>query len=63
MKNQQSFSHGLLYSVAPENISALHLLDDERRDDFDWQADESQLGGKSFVQVIRNYLKATGVKR
>jgi len=57
MKNQQSFSHGLLYSVAPENFSALHLLDEERHGEFDWVANESLCAEGSFVNAVLNLLK------
>ena len=57
MKNQQAFSHGLLYSIAPENLSTLHLHDEDGSDDFDWGAYESQLSGHSFVQVVLNFLQ------
>jgi hypothetical protein len=59
MKKQQSFSHGLLYSVSPENFSALHLNDKDRLDEFDWQAYESQLAGNSLVQNVLDFLKRT----
>ncbi len=38
---EQSFSHGLLYSVAPENLSELHLQDEEAADDFEWEKQDS----------------------
>ena len=57
MKNQQSFSPGLLYSVAPENFSALHLHDEDGHDEFDWGVYESQLAGDSFMQVFLDFLK------
>jgi len=40
---RQQFSSGLLYSVAPENLSALHLQDDEKADSFEWEQPESQV--------------------
>jgi hypothetical protein len=63
MKNQQSFSHGLLYSVAPENFPALHLHDKDGLDEFDWQAYESQLAGNTFAQDVLDFLKRTVAKR
>lgn len=63
MEKQQSFSHGLLYSVAPENFSALHLHEKDRLDEFDWQAYESQLVGDSFAQSILGLLKRAVSKR
>jgi hypothetical protein len=61
MENQQSYSHGLLYSVAPENFSALQLRDKDGKDEFDWEAYESQYEGDTFMQAILNFLKATAV--
>lgn len=52
MNNQHSFSPSLLYSVAPESFSTLHLRDD-KADEFDWGANESD----SFVQVVLDFLR------
>jgi len=52
MKNQHSISHGLLYSVAPDSFSSLHLRDDSA-DEFDWGTSESG----SFLQVVFNFIK------
>ncbi len=62
MDKQQSYSHGLLYSVAPEYLFSLHLLDEEGMDDFDWQEYESQFKGDSLAQVVLNFLRITAVK-
>lgn len=43
MEHHQSFSPGLLYSVAPENFSELHLQDEEKVDAFEWEEHESAL--------------------
>jgi len=63
MKNQQSFSHGLLYSVAPDNFSELHLNDENEtgKDKFEWGAYESQYKGESLIGVILGFLKTTAV--
>lgn len=61
VKDQQSYSHGLLYSVAPDNFSALHLNEDEGKNEFDWEAYEAQHGGGSLVGVILGFLKSTAV--
>ena len=63
MKNQQSYSHGLLYSVAPMDFSELHLHEEDGKDEFDWEAYESQLAGDSFVQAVLNFLKISVFKR
>lgn len=62
MEQQQSFSHGLLYSVAPENFSALHLRNEDKLDGFDWDEHESQLEGESFAHALYSILKITAVK-
>jgi len=62
MEQQQSFSHGLLYSVAPENFSELHLHEKGALDEFDWEAYESQFEDDSFVQIVFGFLKITAEK-
>ena len=52
---EQSFSHGLLYSVAPENLSELHLLDENTADEFEWEKQESTLG--SLLRLALAFLK------
>jgi hypothetical protein len=61
MEQQQSYSHGLLYSVAPENFSALRLHDEDGKDEFDWEAYENENKGDSFARIVLNFLKATAV--
>lgn len=61
MNNQQSYSHGLLYSVSSKSLETLHLNDEETRDKFDWEAYESEFDGDSFVQVVYSFLKTTAV--
>ncbi len=41
---EQPFSHGLLYSVSPENLSELHLKEEETADDLEWERQESLIG-------------------
>jgi len=36
MDNQQTFSHGLLYSIEPEDLAQLHLNDESGQGDFEW---------------------------
>ena len=62
MEQQQSFSPGLLYSIAPENFAQLHLHDDAAQDGFDWDEYESQMEGVSFAQSILALLKITAAK-
>jgi hypothetical protein len=61
MERQQSFSHGLLYSIAPESFSELHLQDD-RTDELDWEGNESRFADDSFVRSVRDFLKITAAK-
>lgn len=62
MEQQQSFSHGLLYSVAPQNFSELHLHGEAKLDEFDWEEYESQFEGESFTRAALTFLKITAVK-
>lgn len=41
MEHQQTFSHGLLYSVAPENMTELHLKDQEEA--LEWEEQDATL--------------------
>ncbi len=59
MEKQQSYSHGLLYSVAPESFSALHLHEEDGKDDFDWEAYEAEYKGDSLVRIVLNFLRTT----
>jgi len=51
----QQFSPGLLYSVAPENLSTLHLLNEENVDAFEWEQPESQIAAliRTLLSGIR----------
>jgi hypothetical protein len=62
MEQQQTFSPGLLYSVAPENFCKLHLHDEADADGFDWDAYESRYAGDSFTQIVLSFLKVTATK-
>jgi hypothetical protein len=61
MKNQQTYSHGLLYSVAPDNFSSLRLKEESGKDEFDWEAFEADYRGDSFTQIVLGFLKTTAV--
>lgn len=50
---EQQFSPGLLYSVAPENFSELHLQDEVKIEPFEWEQQKSTLD--SFAQTIRSF--------
>ncbi len=62
MEQPQSFSHGLLYSIAPDDFSGLHLHDEADVDPFDWEEHESQFAGDSFAQIVFSFLKVTASK-
>jgi hypothetical protein len=62
MEHQQSFSHGLLYSVSPECFSNLHLQEEKETDGFDWQEYEHQNAGDSFQKIVISMLKLTATK-
>lgn len=62
MELQQSFSHGLLYSVSPENFSELHLHDESDLDDFCWDEDEPRLAHGSVAQAVISFLEAVATK-
>ena len=61
MKTEQSYSHGLLFSVSPDSISSLHLKVDDGKDAFDWEAYEAEMKGDSFAKVICQYIKTTAI--
>ncbi|MDX8400741.1 MAG: hypothetical protein R8K20_10920 [Gallionellaceae bacterium] len=62
MEQLQSFSPGLLYSIAPENFSQLHLDEDAAIDEFDWDEHEAERVGDSFAKIIYSFLKVTAIK-
>lgn len=62
MEQQQSFSHGLLYSVSPNTFSDLRQHDQTKVDSFDWQAYEDEYAGDSAAQIILSFLKITAAK-
>lgn len=60
MNNQQTFSHGLLYSLAPEQFAQLHISDDLCGDEFDWDESENQYEGESLASDVLKFLKELG---
>ena len=62
MEQQQTFSPGLLYSVAPESFSELHLQDEAKLDGFDWEEYEAQYASDSFAQTVFSFLKTSAAK-
>jgi hypothetical protein len=61
MKNQQYYSHGLLYSVEPNDFASLHLNEDKSKDKFNWEAYEADNAGESFVTALITFLKTTAI--
>jgi len=37
MQIHQPISHGLLYSVAPQDLAQMHLSDQAKREGFEWE--------------------------
>ena len=54
MDKQQDYSPGLLYSVEPQDMSSLHLLDANVNDVFNWTDEKHYTLG----QKLKNYFKA-----
>jgi hypothetical protein len=67
MEYPQTFSHGLLYSVSPQDLPSLHLRDEERKDDFEWESEADQHRGNTISHFLVDLLKNTaahwGIKR
>lgn len=57
MKNQQSYSHGLLFSVEPEDISTLHLIDEKSHNDFSWPKYRASPEDRRMFQFALDFLK------
>jgi hypothetical protein len=62
MEHPQSFSPGLLYSVAPEDLSQLHLNDESNLDQLDWNENRTQAGNGTYVEAVFTFLKLTAAK-
>jgi hypothetical protein len=54
MNKQQDFSPRLFYSVEPQDLSSLHLLDANVNDVFNWTEEKHYTLG----QKLLNYFKA-----
>jgi hypothetical protein len=57
MEQQKQFSHGLLYSVPPENFKSLHLQDESGLGEFEWDEFKPRLYVNSMASSIRAFLK------
>jgi hypothetical protein len=62
MEHQQSFSPGLLYSVAPEDFPQLHLNDESHLDELDWDENRTQAGDGTYIGAVLAFLKVTAAK-
>jgi len=57
MDEQKPFSHGLLYSVPPENFSSLHLQDEERMGEFEWSEFKTVFSITKISERLASLLK------
>ena len=62
MEHQQSFSPGLLYSVAPEDFPQLHLNDESSPDELDWDENRTQADEPTYTEAVFTFLKVTAAK-
>jgi hypothetical protein len=62
MEKYKLLSPCLLYSVAPESFSSLHLNNESGKDTFDWGADKYYISGDSLFYIVPNFLKITAAK-
>lgn len=62
MQIHQHVSHGLLYSVAPQNIELLRLSESAVHDEFDWEEYETEMSGGSLASNVLDFLKEVVVK-
>jgi hypothetical protein len=61
MKVQQNYSHGLLYSIEPNDFASLHINDDESKDKFNWEAYDADYANESFAMAFLGFLKTTAI--
>jgi len=57
MENQQHYSHGLLFSVAPDSFPSLNLRYHNAKDSIDWEAYKFQYENDSFLQSVMNFFR------
>ncbi len=56
MQIHQPVSHGLLYSVAPQDFATMHLSENGH-DDFDWEEYESEYAEETLANNVLDFLK------
>ena len=61
METQKPFSHGLLYSIPPENFSSLHLQDEETTGEFEWSEFSTIFSFAPIVRHLFSFLRHTFV--
>jgi len=57
MQIHQHVPHGLLYSIAPQDIELLHLSDSSVHDEFDWEEYESETAEGTLANHVVDFLK------
>ena len=55
MQIHQHVSHGLLYSVAPQDFAKLNLSDSSIHDEFDWE-EEAEYAEESLANHVIAFL-------
>ena len=58
---RQQFSHGLLYSIPPGDLSSLHLQEDASRGEFEWEEDRPVYFDETIPRAVLSFLKKTAV--
>jgi hypothetical protein len=57
METHKPFSHGLLYSIPPDNISSLHLQDEGANEGFEWGEFKAALAFAALARRLLSLLK------
>ena len=57
MQIHQPISHGLLYSVAPQDFAQRHLSDQATHDDFECEEYESEYAEETLANHVIAFLK------
>jgi len=58
MDKHQDYSSGLLYSVQPQDLSTLHIQDENVKDEFEW----NQVEDYSLPHKLLDYFKINTYK-
>lgn len=57
MQIHQHVSHGLLYSLAPQDIEQMHLSENAIHDEFDWEEYESEYADETLTNNVIDFLR------